>query len=395
MNLLDILHSELNPVPVSQEIVPLIEAGGRVVSEDIRARIPLPSYDQSSRDGFALASLSEMGASYRLLEFEAFAGNSETISLRAGEACAVMTGGLIPLGASRVVPKEHCAPMADTLQLDLAAMGLPPFIQRVGEEVGLHEIIIKRGELVQAEDLGLLASTGNGQIPVYRRPRVGFFATGTELLELGQAPVAGMKFASNHYMLAELCSLYGSEGHNMGRVSDRGEVLTKLFSEIVEGDLDLVISTGGMGPGRYDLLEESFVAAGGRLVVNSLPMLPGRSTLVGWLGTTLFYGLPGTPRAIRPLFTELISRSLLAMQGLLENAPVQIEARLIRDCRLRRADVPSLQGGKLSYQDGRVWVERVARTGSPDCFMLVPAGSDCLEANSSVRVHLTRSPFSR
>lgn len=388
------LSSELYPSPLAIEIVPFFQARGRVVAETIIVQRPIPTYAESTRDGFALAASADRGGnSFQLIDKVASAGNTEIIVLDKGQACPVMTGGLVPMNAERVIPQEFCRVESETLWIEHFLQTLPLFIKKIGGEYCLGEKLLDSGAVVQPEHIALFASTGNVSVPVYRKPQVGFFSTGSELVDVTDTLLPGKKVASNRYLLSELCAVFGAESFDLGSVSDTIQGLTDFFLQIRDSKYDVLISTGGMGPGRFDLVEECFCAAGGKVVVNVLPMRPGKSILIGWLGKTLFYGLPGTPSAIRPLFTELIARSLLSLQGFTDQFPMKRKAQLSEDIQDRASNVTLFKPGRMSYLETTTIVRPTTKTELPNCYIVVAPHQGLSVAGSIVTIHLFQSPF--
>lgn len=396
MDILNFLRNELNPPALGSEKCSLLLAGGRVLASGIISLDPVPGYDESTRDGYALgAPLGVAGNSYKLNTDEAFAGNTRSIALNIGQACHVMTGGLIPVGTHCVVPKELATVFGGML-LKVCDLGsLPDFIKRCGSEFSKGQPILEKGTILKADHLASLAQIGNETVDVYKRPRVGILATGSELVELGDELAPGLKIASNKYLLSQLCSSFGADVVDLGIVGDKEEDLTEFFSTLMARKFDVIVTTGGMGPGKYDLLETSFCSVGGRMITNSLPLSPGKSTLVGWLSDTLFFGLPGNPSAVHPLFVELIAPGLLAMQGVQEKFPNLGKAILQTGINAKQASHTALLPGVLGFQ-GITRVVRFAKKSEvANCYILVEPDRHVQAIGTVAMVHEVASPFSQ
>lgn len=381
--------------PLAGQIVAIDAAVSRVTASALVARLPQPGYDQSLRDGYALAADGRgIGEGLRFMVVdEAPAGGTRKIVLAEGSACRIMTGGMVPEGAERVVPYEDCTAEGDVLKVPVRALKLQQtFIEAAGSHIAEGEVIVEAGEILQPEHLALLAATGHGEIEVVRRPRVGFFCSGSELVDSREELRPGLKISGNRYLLAGLIRQFLAEPTDLGRVADRREDLARLFAKIAAGDCDAVISTGGMGPGKYDLLEEAFVAAGGEVVTRTLPMRPGQSTLIGRLYGRPFFGLPGPPGAVRTLLNEVVGPALLRMQGLSDCGPVALRARLSEGVALRRSDLLLVKPGVLGIVGGRVQVRMAKKLEPPTCFVLFPPGEEVFSVGGEVDVHLAWSP---
>lgn len=391
------LTAEITPPPLGVESCAFDCGAGRVLAEAVYANRSVPAYPESTRDGFALAqSSTAQPECYHLIDKESAAGNTEEIILQRGEACPVMTGGLIPLNTQRVMPQEYC--QIDGSDLRVSGLSISsPFIKSIGDEIAEKDVIAGQGTILRAAHLALFATTGNYDLCVFKKPRVGYFATGSELVSPQTPLVPGMKVASNRYILSELCTTFGGDGSHLGILPDTMDALSSFFAQLqepTENEMDVLISTGGMGPGRYDLVEECFKGAGGRVVVNSLPLIPGKSILIGWLQNTLFFALPGNPNALLPLFTEIIGRALLSLQGVVGQYPIERQAILQSNIKENRSDSFRLHPGNLGVQGTTGVVSSAGRGELPNCYIIISPRSLMQMAGSEVTVHMIRSPFS-
>lgn len=382
MKLLTFLDAKVPSSVLPEEKCRLEDATMRVAAQDIYNLYDSPSYDESLRDGFAVCG----AAPYLLMEHEAYAGNTSQAQLMAGQACAIMTGGLLPLGAEKVIPKENACLNGQYLTPTLAPV--PTFIRKKGSHKKKGALLMRKGETFVINHLAMLANAGHSSVPVTQKPQVAIFSTGSELKNVGEPCAAGQKIASNGLVLSHLVKKFGGSPINCGVLGDCRDVLTTFLGEIQDQDHNIIIATGGMGPGRYDLMEECFIAAGGRVVTLSLPLLPGKSCLVGFLGSSIFYGFPGTPSALRPLFTEIVAPVLLQMQGVVEDFPKSIEVTLVGDIAVRPADVPSLWGGQLMVKNGEIMVKTLDREEcETSVYIIVPPRVSFLKSGEKVWVH--------
>lgn len=367
----------------------------RISTQHLQARISVPNYDQSIRDGFVLAYggyRDGLGREFPVIG-EAPAGKVIQIVQASGTACRIMTGGMIPEGGTRVVPQEDCLEADGMVMVPAPALQRKnTYIQKKGEQIAEGEVLVEAGTILQPEHLALLAAGGYSKIEVFARPRVGFFSTGSELVDSAEQLVPGLKISANRPLLAGLIKQFLADGEDLGIVGDTWEELQYIFARIQSAGFDVVISTGGMGPGKYDLLEEAFCQAGGEVIFRSLAMRPGRSTLFGRLGRALFFGLPGPPEAVRTLMNELVGPTLLRLQGVKESDPVTLQARLEQRMEMRNTDVLHIKAGILTFRNGLFSVRPTGRLEIPSCFILFPPERNVYEAGSEVEVHLAYSP---
>jgi molybdopterin molybdotransferase len=305
-----------------------------------------------------------------------------------------MTGGMVPTGGLRVVPQEDCEPEGDMVTIPVHALERQnTYIHNKGSKIAENDLIVAAGTILQAEHSALLATTGHATIEVYRKPRVGFFCTGSELVDSIDQLEPGLKISANRFLLGGLVRQFLAEGKDLGIVKDLQDDLGRTFDRLRAASFDVVISTGGMGPGKFDLLEEAFVRAGGQVVFRSLNMRPGNAILFGRLGKTLFFGLPGPPEAVRTLVNEVVGPALLHLQGVKDCTPVAVQARLGQPAKVNSQGALILKAGILSFADGRAHVRLAGRLEIATGFILFPPGQGVYESGAEVVVHMAYSPY--
>lgn len=381
----------------SARAIDLAAAAERVVAAPVLAVRAIPAGDESLRDGFALPGLPDNLDKDPLtftLVGEIAAGGQSNLPLQAGQAWAVMTGAAVPPGTARVVPQEFCR-VVDT-KVEISARALAErntFLQKQGSLIRCGEVLARRGEILSPALLERLAAAGITTLPVFRRPEVAYFCTGRELVAPGGTLLPGMKYSSNQCSLAALIARYGGSARWLGLINDEPQPLQEMFARISIVAPALLISTGGTGPGRYDLVAEAFQAAGGFVEFYSLPMRPGNSVVFGWLDRMLFCGLPGPPYAVQTLFSALVGPLLLGLLGVAGRWPMVVEALLAEDLPRRQRSVLFLQPGVSMVRGGRFLVRSARKNEPVDCYLLLPAGDAGLAAGTLITVQLCGSPF--
>ncbi len=385
------------------ETVPVAEAVSRVAAADIFALSDCPRHSESLRDGYVLAPFNapsrfveiaengtkEDGNSYTVVG-EIAAGTGNIGFLRPGSACRIFTGGLIPEGGKRVVPQEECIEVAGRVRIAATAMASERlFINMAGSELVRGATIISKGTRLEIDHLMLLAAAGVYQVHVVARPRVACFCTGSELVAVGEQIEAGQKLSLNSLLLQNLIPRYGGVMVEQGIVFDNHQAISAIFGTLTGGHYDLVVSTGGMGPGKYDLVKKAFSGAGGKIILESLPMHPGRSILLGILGDTVFIALPGPPNAVRTLVNELVGPLILMLQGAKRFRPQALQAGLLHDYRIKKSDLLQVKGGVLSIEQGHCMVRLADRLDPVSCFILFAAGRKEFMQGDVVEVHLS------
>ncbi|MGR0482532.1 MAG: molybdopterin molybdotransferase MoeA [Candidatus Electronema sp. V4] len=318
--------------PLAAERVPLRLARGRVCAADLFASRPSPSCDQSARDGFAVAAkplFTDQACTVFHLAGEIAAGCAAANTLAPGQAFRIMTGATVPDGAAKVVPFEVCQEKGGQVRVPLAELAHgQKHIRRQGCEVRAGDLLVVAGTRLLPDHLRLLAEDGCGEISAQRQPKAAVVCTGSELMQAGDTLPPGEKISGNGVLLTALLEEQGCVCLRCCIAKDDTDSIATLLEEIVERDRpDLLITTGGMGPGKFDLTEQVFARLGGEPVYNRLRLRPGRATLFGLLNGLPFFGLPGPPPAVRLLFHELIVPALARLQGE-EIADGLIKARL-------------------------------------------------------------------
>jgi len=388
-----IIWGAINRLP--GEIVKLNHALYRITASDVLAGIPQPSFDEATRDGFVIGGIVDPdkgGNRFRIVD-EIPAGRSYEKRLASGAACRIMTGGTVPAGETRVVPFEHCVEQNGFVCIpDGFLQSTATFIRKLGSEIARNELLLSGGVVLQAGHLALLASCGVHDVSVVVRPSVGYVCTGSELTAATDRLLPGQKFSSNALLIEGLLASVGARPVDMGIIKDTERELLALFARVQMDAPEVMISTGGMGPGKYDLVERAFVAAGGKVVFNSIAMRPGKSVLFGTLGKTLFFGLPGPPYAVRTLLNALAGPAILAMQGVKESRPRKVQAHLQHSIKVKHHDVLQLKEAMLEMAGGQCYVRLAGKLEMGNCFVLLPPGQSRYAEGALVDAHLIVDP---
>lgn len=388
------IAQEISATP--EEYVPLEAALARIPTNDISARFPQPEYRQSLRDGFVLGPHDTR--SPQLLEFKITgvipAGSLEKLVLGEGEACRIMTGGMVPATGVRVIAQEDCNAENSVLQVPQQALRNPnSYIQEQGADIAEGQTVVEAGTVINPEHLGLLASVGCQELGVSSKPRVGFFCSGSELVESSSSLQLGQKVSSNRNLLEGLLIHYGAMPVYLGTIGDTEDALEALFQQLRDESFEMVISTGGMGPGKYDLIESTFRASGGKVFYSKLDLRPGKDSLFGRLNTTLFFGLPGPPTAVHILMNAIVGPALLTMQGVKGNFPQTMEAHLQQSLSIKQPGVMQLRGGVHYFDGGRCLARQAKRLEPSTCLLMIPADRTGYESDELITIQLISPQF--
>lgn len=379
-----------NTAPRGCRQVRLERCLGRISCPGNLARLAVPCYDQSTRDGFVLRGKGRPASNGKngfVLGREIPAGPSEQFELGPDEACRIMTGAYVPQGAERVVPQEVCVLSGREVLVPVEVFSNRRcYIRRTGSEQRQQAALVAPGTALGEFHLARLAAAGNELVDVYRRPRVAFFCSGSELVMADQRVGNGQKVSSNHYLLKSLIDSYGGVSKDYGIVADQRKDIAALMKRVQQDSVDMIISTGGVGPGKYDLLAGALPDVGAKVLYRSLLVSPGRSTLFGLIGKTLYFGLPGPPAAVSILFHELIGPALDKMRGVAVLQKCRTSAWLLHEISLKPADLLCFRPGCYELQDGRVVVRAAPRQEEPNCHILLEPGRSEYAADELVTI---------
>ncbi len=345
------------------ERVALRAALGRVLASDVISPIDVPAHDNSAMDGFAVRSCDLGDARETILRVigAAFAGTPYDGPVGAGEAVRVMTGAVMPQSCDAVVVQELARIEGDSVRIP-AGQKRGQNRRLRGEDLVAGRPALGAGRIVTPADLGLLASLGVAELPVFRRLRVAFFSTGDELRSIGETLAVGEVYDSNRYTLYGMLSRLGVDLIDMGVVPDRREALEESM-RIASESADAIISSGGVSVGEADFTREVMQALGD-VAFWKIAMRPGRPMAFGRVGTACYFGLPGNPVAVMITFYFLARDALLRMSGAKARRTPMLRARALEDIR-KRPGRTEYQRAILQFgDDGSMQVRTVGTQGS-------------------------------
>lgn len=390
-------HARTNVWTRTVETVELLAGAGRVLAAAVIADRDQPPFDRSTRDGYAVRAV-DVGRALRIVGSLRAGEYWSGAALVEGEAIEIMTGAPLPAGADAVVMVEHitCADGALRVQSGRTLHVGENVVPR-GAEARTGDGLLPAGRILGAAEIAVAASCGLAQVEVFARPKVAIVATGDELVELGQPMEAWQIRNSNSYALAALVHAEGAMDERLPVARDTSE---ELRERIAQGRAtDLLLLSGGVSMGKYDLVEQVLCAAGAEFFFTGALIQPGKPVVFGRLpkegGWTYFFGLPGNPVSTQVCFHLFVAPMLRALAGRTGIAPQFVEARLAEDvqggARVTRFLPAEMAGG----WDG-VSVKVVGWQGSGDvaanargsAYVVLPAGVTAFHAGETVRVLL-------
>ncbi len=298
------------------EVVPTLEANGRVLAEDQLATIDVPSADNTQMDGYAVRALDCESGSATLRVAQRIPAGTVGKPLEPGSAARIFTGALIPPGADAVVMQEQCEAVGDSVTVRHAPRA-GEWIRRSGEDVAAGSVILAAGTRLRSQELGLAASVGLAEVPVLRRVRVAVFFTGDELAMPGEALKPGAIYNSNRFTLRGLLENFGCAFTDYGIVPDSLEATRATLRKAAQ-EHDLIITSGGVSVGEEDHIKPA-VELEGRLDMWQIAVKPGKPLAFGEVGRegggSFFIGLPGNPVSSFVTFLLFVRPFLLRLQG--------------------------------------------------------------------------------
>jgi molybdopterin molybdotransferase len=312
----------------SVERVALEAASGRVLAEDVAADRDVPATARSIRDGYAVRSSDVPGALEVIGEVRA--GDSFEGRVGRGQAVEIMTGAPVPAGADAVVMVEDTRREGTRVT---AGVGAAPgqFINPRASEAAAGEVVIHPGRRLDYRDVAALAAFGHASVSVYRRPVVAIVPTGDEIVEVSELPREFQIRNSNAYSLAAQVERAGGTARVCGVARDQIAHTRETIERAL--DADLLLLSGGVSAGKYDVVEVALAALGAEIVFDRVLIQPGRPLVFGRVRGKFFFGLPGNPASTMVTF-ELFARAALELlAGEREPALEMPLARLTQDFR--------------------------------------------------------------
>lgn len=367
------LHEMVTPV-AQTETVGIFEALGRVLAQDVISPISVPPHDNSAMDGYAFDG-QQLQANQSLtlrVMGTALAGKAWRGELEAGQCVRIMTGAIMPKGLNTVAPQELCRSEGDQVTIPAGLLQAGDNRRCQGEDLMQGHAALLKGQLITPAAMGLMASLGLPEVPVFRRLKVAYFSTGDEILSLGEAPREGAVYDSNRYTVYGLLSRLGCEVVDMGVVPDQPARLQAAFEQAAQ-QADAVITSGGVSVGEADYTK-AMMKQLGDVAFWRIAMRPGRPMAVGRLdrsrlhpaqdGSAMLFGLPGNPVAVMVTFLAFVRPALLRMMGCTATPAPLLQARSELPLRKKPGRTEYQRGIVTRDADGQLQVRAIGNQGS-------------------------------
>ena len=380
--------------PPQTASVPLGEALGRILAEDIIADSDLPPFDRAQMDGYAVRAADVANTPSRLrIAGESAAGAGWHHEMKDGEAVRIMTGAPVPAGADAVqqveLTREETG--ADFVEI-LEPVEAGRSIVRQAAEIKAGETVLRAGEEINAAMIATLASFGYAKVKVGRRPRVAVMATGSELVDVNEKPGADQIRDSNNYTIAAYATLAGATVERLPLAGDDTEELKRQITA-AGSNSDMLVTSGGVSMGIYDFTKAALKELGAEIFFERVALRPGKPTVFARLGDTLIFGLPGNPVSVAVTFNLFARTALRAMQGARDTQLHEHTAVLARDLKGSKDRESYLPADLRTDERGLLLAEPLKWGGSSDfvafarasALINLPAGLK-LSAGDNVRI---------
>ena len=351
---------------VTDEVLPLDQCVGCILSQDIVSEIDLPEFNRATMDGYAVQARSTFGASESMPALFRIVGAVEmgevpTVSVRPGEAVRIATGGMLPDGADSVVMIEHAQGLDEhTLEVFKSSVPLQHVIE-IGEDFRREEQILPKGSRIRPQEMGVLAALGQTHVSVYRQPTVAIISSGDEIVPIEETPSLSQLRDVNAYTLAGLIRLSGGIPLYLGIARDNFDELHSLCKNAL-AESDMVLISGGSSVGSRDFTMEVIQALpAAEILVHGVSISPGKPTILATSEQKPIWGLPGQVTSTMVVFQVMVRPMLEKIGGLSEDRLVaerEVSAVLSRN-------MASVQGRedyvrvKLVRRENQIYAEPI------------------------------------
>jgi molybdenum cofactor synthesis domain len=298
--------------PLPPRKISISEALDRFAAQDYLAQLPLPMFDNSAMDGYAVIASDCKKAKRLRVVGEQPAGVDRNLRVSNGEAIRIFTGAPMPVGADAVAMQEDIEREGDEIVLN-ADVDLGDFVRKRGCDLGEGQKILSKGERIVESKVALLASQGLAEVSIGGEVRAAIISTGDELAQPGEKLQPGQIYDSNAILLQALIRRCGATVAMSARCPDQAGSLEKEFQAAARNEITIV--TGGVSVGEHDLVQAALRKLGAKIDIWRVAIKPGKPFLFGTLGSSHFFGLPGNPVSAFVTFLQFVRPAVLKMMG--------------------------------------------------------------------------------
>ncbi len=366
-----------NKAPLPTQLLPVYDSLGSVIAQNVRSDREYPPFDRSTRDGYAVRA-GESGARKTLrCVGEIRAGDSVTEALRTGTCVEIMTGAAVPSGADAVVMIEFTSRTGDIVTFQKETNTGQNIVPK-GSEAHTGDFVLRAGQRLGFAELAIAAQVGATSLSCYKKPRVAILSTGDEVVEITETPGPFQIRNSNSVSLGAQVRLAGGEPILLGNAGDRVEELSAKIEQGLEEDM--LILSGGVSMGKYDLVEGVLKSLGGEFFFDAVAVRPGKPTVVGRVREKLVFGLPGNPVSTMVTFQLFAIPAIDVLSGA-SPRPLGLLDAMAGEALHEKTGLTHFLPGRVEWIGGRPEVKPLRWQGSGDigtlskanCFVVVPS----------------------
>ncbi len=375
------------------EQLPLKQALGKTLRQNIQSQVDVPPMDNSGMDGYAIRYQDLQASNTLKLIGKSLAGHPFSGEVQSGQCVRIMTGAAIPAGADTVVMQEKT--QADGEQITfLTPSKLGDNVRRRGEAIQQGDVVFEAGRQLTAPDLGLLAALGVGRVCVSSKLSAAVIATGDELKQPGEALADGQIYESNSFAVGAMLEKMGVQVHDYGIIADTPEAIETVLQDASRHH-DIIITSGGVSVGEADYVKDALDKLG-QINFWKLAIKPGKPFTFGKLGKALFFGLPGNPVSSMVTFYLLAAPAIAKMQGQTLQEPKLIKAKLSGNLKKKPGRMDFQRGIYTTNHNGELVVSSASAQGSgvltsmslANCFIVLPQDGGSVADGELVDIQL-------
>lgn len=394
---LKIIRDAAAAVKPATETVSLPDAAGRICAANVAARLDIQPFDNSAMDGFAVRLGDFAGVPpVRLRKAGIVAAGADAAGLRVenGDCWHVMTGAMLPAGTETIIPVEDSVMDGDFVSF-AAAPEPGRHIRRAGEDFKKGAPVLAAGTRMTAAHILPLATLGVAEVEVFRKPRVLFLPTGTEIVDDLNAPLGpGQIYNSNKYYARAFLTACGADVTARETIRDDPDHFIRILAEAETNGYDMIVSSGAVSAGSYDFVKDALEKAGARILFHKIKLKPGKPNLLAVLPSgALYFGLPGNPVSTAAGLRFFVAEALRVMQG--RPAEIPAHARSMNKF-VKKGGLHTILKGRMEYwEDGSVTVDildgqesfRVSPFLDMNCWIHVPEEMETVRSGDPLETY--------
>ncbi len=388
------ISNDLVDIKPTKEWIPIYNALGRVLGQDVICQKNLPSFNNSALDGYAIR-YSDSGKKLRIKD-TIFAGESKDDELGELECFKIMTGAKIPSSADTIVAFEDAQLLEDDFVQMPSSIKKGNAFRVKGEELAVGETLFSKGDYIDSAVLAMLSSQGISQIKVYKKITIGVFSTGDELKEPWQSAKEDEIYNVNSTSLIALFKEHGFEADYCGVIPDSLEESKRYFAKMKR--YDVLVTTGGISMGEADFVEEALLYNGLKPLFHGVNIKPGRPTMIGKMDSTIVASMPGNPLAAYVNAFLILTPLLKKLQGYNNFEHKIHKAKMAKELKVKPNRTNLVLG---TYENGDFFVTAENKYGSGMIMPMIQSNSllviqedrDFLKAGEEINLIVFKGTF--